>query len=349
MTETGAPPRLAVCVVTHDDAADLPACLAAVAALATRPIEVVVVDCASVDGSVAAARAFEPPPGVRFEVVPLADNRGFAGGMNEAVRRASAPWVLTLNADARPAPDYAERLIDRAERQRARGERVGAVTGRLVRFGRPGEGPGERRLDACGMYLVPAWRHLDRGSGELDRGQHAHPAKVFGATGAASLFAREALDDVAVGGQVFDERYHSFREDAELAFRLRERGWEVLYEPAARCEHRRRSLPETRKAMPPHVNYHSLKNRYLLRIDHQTAGNLVRTLLPTLWRDLLALGHVLLRERSSLAAYRWLWRHRRELRAHRHLVQARRTEPPAAIDAWFSRREVAIGDDADPR
>ncbi len=343
-------PRLAVCIVTHDDAADLPACLAAVAALDTRPIELVVVDCASADGSVAAARAFEAPPEVGVEIVPLPDNRGFAGGMNEAIRRTSAPWVLTLNADARPALDYAERLIERAERQRARGERVGAVTGRLVRFGSPGEAPGQpRRLDACGMYLVPAWRHLDRGSGELDRGQYGDPAKVFGATGAASLFAREALADVAVGGHVFDERYHSFREDAELAFRLRERGWEVVYEPAARCEHRRRSLPETRSAMPPHVNFHSLKNRYLLRIDHQTAGNLGRTLLPTLWRDLLALGFVLLRERSSLAAYRWLWRHRRELRTHRHLVQSRRTEPPAAIDAWFSRREVAIEDGADPR
>lgn len=353
MTQTGAAPRLAVCIVTHDDAADLPGCLAAVAALGTRPVELVVVDCASADGSVAAARGFEPPPGVRLEVVPLSDNRGFAGGMNEAIRRTNAPWVLTLNADARPAPDYAERLIARAERQAARGDRVGAVTGRLVRFARPEDAPGTpRRLDACGMYLVPAWRHLDRGSGEVDRGQHARPAKVFGATGAASLFAREALEDVALpagSAEIFDPRYHSFREDAELAFRLRERGWEVLYEPTAHCEHRRRSLPETRSAMPPLVNYHSLKNRYLLRIDHQTAGNVWRTLLPTLWRDLLALGFVLLRERSSLAAYRWLWRERRNLRTHRYLVQSRRTVPPAAIDAWFSRREVPIEEDADPR
>jgi GT2 family glycosyltransferase len=257
--------------------------------------------------------------------------------------------VLTLNADARPAPDYAERLIARAEAQAALGERVGAVTGRLVRFPDPGDPEAPRRLDACGMVLVPAWRHLDRGSGEVDRpegGRYGRPAKVFGATGAASLFARQALDDVAVpdpgGSQVFDERYHSFREDAELAFRLRERGWEVLYEPAARCEHRRSSLPETRAAMPPAANYHSLKNRYLLRIDHQTAGNLWRTLVPTLWRDLLALGHVLLRERTSLPAYAWLWRNRKALREHRRIVQRRRTVPPEAIDRWFRVREIPL-------
>jgi GT2 family glycosyltransferase len=353
-------PRLAVCIVTHDDAADLPACLASVAALTTRPLEVVVVDCASGDDSVAAARAFEPPPdgrgAVRMTVVPLAENRGFAGGMNEAIARLDrdrpAPWVLTLNADARPAPDYAERLIARAEALTGRADRVdrvGAVTGRLVRFPDPGDPEAPRRLDACGMYLVPTWRHLDRGSGEIDRpggGRYDRPAKVFGATGAASLFARQALDDVAVpdpgGSQVFDERYHSFREDAELAFRLRERGWEVLYEPEARCEHRRSSLPETRAAMPPAANYHSLKNRYLLRIDHQTAGNLWRTLIPTLWRDLLALGHVLLRERTSLPAYAWLWRNRKALREHRRIVQGRRTVPPEAIDRWFRVREIPL-------
>jgi GT2 family glycosyltransferase len=190
-------------------------------------------------------------------------------------------------------------------------------------------------LDACGMILTRNWRHLDRGSGEVDRGQWSTADRVFGATGAASLFRRAALDDVAVEGEIFDSRFHSFREDAELCFRLRERGWEVIYEPAAVCEHRRFNLPERRSAMPAAVNLHSLKNRYLLRLYHQTAGNLLRTLLPTLVRDLAALGWVVLRERSSLAAYAWLWRHRREIRRRRRLIQERRTVPPAAIDRWF--------------
>jgi GT2 family glycosyltransferase len=139
-----------------------------------------------------------------------------------------------------------------------------------------------------------------------------------------------------VEGEIFDPRFHSFREDAELCFRLRERGWEVLYEPAAVAEHRRFNLPERRAAMSPFVNYHSLKNRYLLRLYHQTAGNFLRTLLPALVRDLLAFGYVVLRERSSLAAYAWLWRHRAEILRRRRILQERRTVPAAAIDRWFS-------------
>lgn len=322
-------PGVAVCIVTHNSAADLPGCLESVAALQHRPLEIVVVDCASADGSAEAARR-HAPPGLPFQSIPLGENRGFTGGMNAALAASSSPWVLTLNADARPAPDYVSRLLSLVA---AHPEwRVGGVTGRLIR---PAQGGSPPRLDACGMRLTRTWRHLDRGSGEEDHGQLALPERVFGATGAASLFRREALDDAAMEGEVFDTYFHSFREDAELCFRLRERGWEILYEPAAVAEHRRFNLPERRSGMPALVNYHSLKNRYLLRLYHQTGGNFRRTLLPTLVRDLMALAWVLLRERTSLPAYAWLWAHRGEILRRRRLLQARRTAPSSALDRWF--------------
>jgi len=345
---------VAVAVVSHDSEADLVGCLDAVAALERPPLEVVLVDCASRDGSPEVARRWrreaereaereverEAKPGFPLEIVALADNRGFAGGMNVALAHTTAPYVLSLNPDARPHPDYLERLLERMEGHPEL--RVAAVTGRLVRP--PAEEAGRRLLDACGMRLTPTWRHLDRGSGEPDRGQWSAPERVFGATGAASLFRRRALADVAVEGEIFDPRFHSFREDAELAFRLRERGWEVLYEPTARCQHRRFNLPQRRRSLPPEINRHSLKNRYLLRLYHQTAGNFWKTLIPTLARDLGALGWVLLAERSSLPAYRWLWRHRREICERRRRIQGRRTVPAADLDRWFFTRGRPLGE-----
>jgi GT2 family glycosyltransferase len=192
------------------------------------------------------------------------------------------------------------------------------------------------------MRLTPTWRHLDRGSGEPDRGQLDRPEQVFGATGAASLFRRQALVDVSPAGEYFAAEFHTFREDAELCFRLGERGWAVLYEPAARTEHRRRNLPARRRRMPPDVNLHSLKNRYLLRAYHQTATNLALTSVPALWRDATAFAYVLLRERRSLAAYRWLWAHRREIRARRRWIQGQRTAPASDLDRWFFRQGIPL-------
>ena len=329
-------PLVSVAIVTHESAADLPACFAAIDALEHRPLELVVVDCASRDESVAVARR-HAPVNLPTTVEPLGENRGFAGGMNAALALATGEWVLTLNADAQPRPDFLAHLLDAARVDRgASGPSapVGGVTGRLVR---PARGSEPRRLDACGMRLVPTWRHLDRGSGELDRGQLATPARVFGATGAASLWRRAALEDVAVDGEIFDPRFHSYREDAELCFRLRERGWEVVYEPRAVAEHRRHNLPARRAAMATAINRHSLKNRYLLRLYHQTTLNLVTTALPALLRDALALGYVLVRERESLDAYAWLWRNRSDLWRRRKAIQARRTVGALALERWFWR------------
>jgi GT2 family glycosyltransferase len=319
---------VAVAMVTHDSAADLPECLAAIARLEPAPAELVVADCASADDSVAVARR-SLPAGIEARVLELGENRGFAGGTNAAIAASRSPWVLTLNADAFPAPDFLARLLELAADPRC--ARVGAIAGRLVR---PGSPPA---LDACGMRLVRSWRHLDRGSGEPDHGQYGVAERVFGATGAASLWSRAALADVAVDGEVFDERFHSYREDAELCFRLREREWEVAYAPDARCVHRRRVTPAGRRAVPAEINRRSLQNRYLLRAGHQTPANFLATLPWTLARDLAALAWVLAFERSSLPAYGWLLRHRREILARRRRLRARRTAAAGAVERWFGR------------
>jgi GT2 family glycosyltransferase len=325
-----------VCIVTFNSAADLPGCLEAVEALTHRPLQVSIVDCASSDESLAISRRFAARATVPTSVVALDRNLGFAGGMNEALAQGVAPWVLLLNPDARPAPDYLGCLLDASDAASNGARGVGAATGRLLRQASNGERP---TLDACGMRLTLTWRHLDRASGDVDRGQLATRARVFGATGAASLFRRAALEDVAIGGRIFDDCFHSYREDAELCFRLQERGWDVVYEPLARATHRRRVVPGRRRELAPEINFHSLKNRYLLRVYHQTPRNLLTTLPFTLVRDALALGYVLIRERDSLPAYAWLWRNRSALLERRRLIQSRKTR---SIEPWFVRGEAAI-------
>jgi GT2 family glycosyltransferase len=332
-----------VCIVTWNDARDLESCLENLTAC-ERPLHVIVVDCASADDSVEIARRFASRSPLPITVVPLEHNVGYSGGMNEALRHGCAPWALMLNPDAAPAPDYLDRLLAAvAEVEATTRHRIGAATGRLMRTP---TGDGERPLlDACGMQLTFTWRHLDRGSGRADAGQFGRRALVFGATGAASLFRREAIDDVAIGGRAFDEWFHTWREDAELCFRLQERGWDVLYEPAARAVHRRLVVPGRRRKVSAATNFHSLKNRYLIRAYHQTPANMVATLPFSLYRDLLALGWVLLGERASLPAYGWLWRNRRALLERRRLIQARKTR---SIEGWFLRSERAVGGAGQP-
>ena len=68
------------------------------------------------------------------------------------------------------------------------------------------------------------------------------------------------------------------------------------------------------------ANMHSVKNRFLLRINNQTPRDALRTLVPTLARDVVVVGACLTVERSSLPAFGWLWRNRKRLFAKRREI-----------------------------
>jgi len=339
---------LAICTVTWNDRGNLARFFASLGVLEGPPFRLIVVDNASADGTVETLSELARAAAFPVEVIPLDQNRGFAGGLNRALDSAFAngarpEWILSLNADAWVTPGYTKRLVESLCRFSTPQRPVGAVTGRLLRPPAParaeprpaGDEPAPRTLDACGMALTRSWRHVDRGSDEADCGQYPTTERVFGGTGAATLFLTAALLDAAVDGQVLDEDFHSYREDAELCFRLQERGWHVLYEPRARAVHGRVNLPRRRRQMPAAVNFHSLKNRYLLRLYHATVADVPRTFLLSTLREVGILAWVLLRERPSLGVYTWLWRHRRRLLARRKRIRSRRLVPKRKLARWF--------------
>lgn len=247
--------RVDVVIVVHNHAATLTATLDGLAAQTLLPARVVVVDNASDDDGRAILAARQG-----LEVVQWEDNRGFAAGVNEGIRRGSSPWVLSLNPDCRLAPSFLATLVEAAE-QRAR---VGAACGLLMRAHGAALEP-MPVVDSAGMLASASGRHLDRGAGRALRPALERPAWVFGATGACALLRREALDDVAyAGGEVLDVGFFAYREDADLAWRLQRRGWRCLYWPEARASHARGQRPEVGRRGHAAVNRHSVRNRFLL-------------------------------------------------------------------------------------
>lgn len=319
-----------IVMVTYGHARTVGRALEAVAAMTPPPGRVVLVENGADGASAERASAFLDR--LPLEIVEPGHNTGFAGGFNRGLERTRAPWILSLNPDCAPDPAYAGRLLGAA------GPRDGSVTGRLVR----GEGPALRPagvLDAAGMIVLPSGRHLDRGAGEPDDGRYGEPARVFGGTGAATLYRREALEDVAYpDGQVMAESFVAYREDAELAWRLQWRGWECRYEPAARAVHGRGLRPERGRGADPEADRHSVRNRFLLRWH---CADIRWHLACFPWwalRDLAVLGACLTVERRSLRAFAELWRLRNDARARRRWVLGRTAVPSRRIVRWFRRK-----------
>jgi GT2 family glycosyltransferase len=305
-------PTVSIIVVAHESAADLPRSLASAVAQRGVATEILVVDNASGDASGAIAMLFEP----NVRVLALRENVGFAAAMNAGIDATSGRYVLSLNPDCRLAPDFAATLTRRMD---ARPD-AGSASGRLYRAAGADLEP-TSRLDSTGIVFTDSGRHFDRGSEEEGEGRYLEEEEVAGTSAAAGFYRRKALESAKISTGYFDSDFFVYREDADLAWRLANLGWKCLYVPSAVAWHRRKNLPELRRDQSPIANRHSVKNRFLLRINNQSASEFRRTLVPTLARDLVVLGACLTVERSSLPAFSWLWKNRRRLWAKRREIQ----------------------------
>jgi GT2 family glycosyltransferase len=316
-------------VVTHNHGATIAATLAALAAQSRTPERVVIVDNGSRDPCVAIAGGFSRR--LPLEVIARPDNCGFAAAANMALRRTEAPWVLALNPDCRLGPEYLAVLLLAAERF----ERTGAATGLLLRAEGDTLAP-RAEVDSAGMVFTPAGRHLDRGAGRRPRAAWSQPAWVFGACGAAALYRRAALEDVAYpGGEVFDEGFFSYREDADLAWRLQRRGWCCLYWPAARAWHRRGLRPEAARRDTPEINRHSVRNRFLLRWSNADWRWHLACFPWWLLRDVMVLIACMTVERASWPGLAEAWALRRQQRARARANAARALVSSWRLVLWF--------------
>ncbi len=325
---------VSVLITTFNSAEYLEACLESLRIQTYRPLDVIIVDNSSTDATRAILERVSPDCHVIYNEA----NVGFAAAQNQAIRAARGRWLLSLNPDVVPAPEFIERLVARAEMH----PEAGAICGKLLRWNRNEENPRTRIIDSTGIYFTPSLRHLDRGAEQLDAAQFDRAEYVFGATGAAALYSRLMVEDISVNGEFFDEQFFAYREDADVAWRAQMMGWNCIYTPDAVAWHVRRVTPERRSALPVSINWHSVKNRFLMRAKNISWHLYRRCLLPTSIRDAQVIAYCLLVDSRLGPALAEVWKLRHEVKRKRAIIQARRRVSDRELSHWFSRRPVSM-------
>jgi GT2 family glycosyltransferase len=210
--------RISVVVVTYDSEAPLATTLPALAAELRAGDELIVVDNASRDGTLALVRALAPAARVLAGDV----NRGFPWACNEGARVAGGDVLVFLNPDAAPCPGWGAAIRRPAEDGRgwaawqalvtAEDGRVINTSGNVVHF--------------TGV----AWAGQ---AGRPLQGADVSPREVGYLSGACLAVRREAFE--AVAG--FSPEFFLYHEDLDLSLRLRLAGGRLGLEPDARVEH----------------------------------------------------------------------------------------------------------------
>ncbi|MBZ6248483.1 glycosyltransferase [Streptomyces olivaceus] len=176
-------------------------------ARSTHPVEIIVVDDGSTDGTAEIAESLGLP-GVR--VVRQA-NAGKPAALNNGVRHARYDIVVMMDGDTVFEPDTVRHLV-----QPFADPAVGAVAGNAK--------VGNRRT------LIGAWQHIEYVMGfNLDRRMYDLLRCMPTIPGAIGAFRREAV--LQAGGMSDD----TLAEDTDITIALHRAGWRVVYEEHARA------------------------------------------------------------------------------------------------------------------
>lgn len=209
--------ELAFVIVSHNCRECLGACLDSLKSeVETRPAEVILVDNNSSDGTQALVKASYP----WVRLIEKKENVGYARANNEGVRSSGADYVLFLNPDTVVSPGSIPALLEELKNR----PDAAAIGPRLVRADRSFQVSFGKKIDFCAemiqkLFLNPYFR--------LRLKSALRPRPVGWLSGACLLVRRQPLEEVGL----FDEKFYLYFEDIDLCYRLRERGYKLIFFP----------------------------------------------------------------------------------------------------------------------
>lgn len=171
-----------------------------------------------------------------IKVIANRKNLGYGKANNQALRKLNSEYILLLNPDTETPKNTIHTMIKYMDQH----ENVGLITCRVEMA--------EGQLDrACRRGFPTPWRSICR-MGYLDR---LFPnSKIFGgynltylpedkvaeidsAVGAFMLIRSKVLQEVGL----FDEKFFMYGEDIDLCYRIKQKGWNIVYNPSAKIIH----------------------------------------------------------------------------------------------------------------
>lgn len=195
------------------------ACLTSVMAQSPAPLEVIVVDNASTDGT--ADLIADKFPSVRL--IQNVRNRGFSGGCNAGLAIAQGDYFVLLNQDTAVDADWLQILSQTLDNREV------GIAGCKIFY------PDGKTIQHAGVAIDwPLGLTSHVGHGQPDSQTLNTPASVEAVTGAAMAFRRDVL---AAVGPLDEGFWPGYFEDVDFCLRVREAGYDIQLAPDATLTH----------------------------------------------------------------------------------------------------------------
>ncbi|MEM7202033.1 MAG: glycosyltransferase family 2 protein [Planctomycetota bacterium] len=313
-----AAPLVAAVVLNWNGLDDSVECVQSLLAQTYVPLEIHIVDNASAAAEADRLAVFF---GDQIVLHRNAENLGFAGGCNVALRRiladGRAEFAVLLNNDAVAEPGWIAALVAAASADPS----LGSCAGLMVHYDAPG------RVENAGVTLLTTGDAVPRGRGRA-AAQFGAAGDVLAACAGGALYRVDMLRRIGL----FREDYFANFEDVDLGLRAFVCGYGCGFVPAAVVRHRlSRSIAKVRDDA---FHVRSLRNLACAYWTNAPWPSLLLALPFFLLRDAAVFAVLPLLGQGRVA--RLLWRARRRVWAERRdLRAARRDLRPLRRCSWW--------------
>ncbi len=270
--------------------------------------------------------------GFEIDFHRIEKNVGFAGAHNFLFgKHGDAEYVQLLNDDAILEPEYLARMVEVMDVH----PEYGSAEGKIYRwdFENVGNAVGGRTMviDTMGLVRTFYGKVMDDGAGMdekewIMKGEKMGidkdaPFEVFGVSGCLPMYRVGAVREVSMDGSLFDGSYVSYKEDVDIAYRMRAAGYIAAAVPMAVAYHRR-SLRNIVVQPSTETSYQSLRNHLWLSIVHYRWLDRRPRFLAAWFYEFGKSGYWLLRRPSFVVQLlRDTWLRRKHLVTKRRFVQ----------------------------
>ncbi len=318
---------------------------------------------------------------VRIKLIKNSENVGFAPGHNQAIRKCHGDFILCLNSDAILTPNYLQQALKSFDDKKVGAVQGKLLRYDFEKKEIKKDLENKKNIiDTIGLVMLKNRRIIAQAQGEPDEGQYEKKKEIFGADGAVPIYRRAALEDVKMpmisqksiklkvhkvkskksspeaekfqvpsskfqDFEFFDEDFFLYKEDVDLAWRLRLYGWKTVYQPKAVAYHGRGAgdsaaktygkIIEERRKISERAKYYSFKNQRLMQIKNEIPLLLLVDLLYFLFKEIGSWIYVIIFEHYTIKAVGELFSQAPTAFKKRKIIMKKRRVSWREMRKWF--------------
>ena len=315
MTDASSPGKVLAVIVNYNGGTCVLDCLRSLLDQTYKPLEIVVVDNASQDGSLERIQQEFPD----IQVIQTGYNAGWGIACNVGMRAGESRYIALLNNDATLERNCIAELVKAIELD----PKYGSAASRILLADEPG------KAEVCGLVIYRDGSSCGRGRlGPADR--YMKTEEVFCANDCCCLYKREMIDEIGE----YDPDFFIYCDETDMGWRHQLAGWKCVYTPHAVAYHAHSRSAGTYSTFKA---FYVERNRIFITFKYFPLIDLALTPFYSFYRFFLQWYFAAFKKKGALAQYR---KHHSLAEGLFILIKAHGTAFLKWPAMWKKRREI---------